>query len=351
MKKGFLIAIIAVIGIDVGLGIGMDKKGSNSINNIVKSSANNGTSNNFNNNSSNNGVSIGSGNESNSNGSSSNGGDSSSNSSSNTTSSSLQSKATIGLKNQAALSSLAPQYLDEFANIINQSNQITLRTNKGSINEMTNAQYQVANLWMNELSKLYSNIEENLTPEEISLLKQEQDAWSNYKENAMNHYANQTSLQSSLDKATQYSNIIQERCYYLFFYYLDNNDNTNLDLRKLLNLEDITSINETQNSANKFISSMGTSASDLATDYNVLNNMWTDEINGTYEILSNQYGSDAAGYYLKTPELEWINAKSNEMNIAGEFYNSDSMKLIAEYKVSIALTKARTFILTNELDN
>ena len=351
MKKGFLITIIAVavIGIAIGVGAKIGGKGNNSINNVVKSSPN-GTSNNFNN-SFNNGESTSSGSESNNNGSSSNNGGLSSNSSSNTTSNSSQSKATIGLKNQAALSALAPQYLDEFANIVSQANQINQGASKGTIHEMANAQYQAANLWMNELNKLYSNIEENLTSQEASLLKQEQDAWLNYKENAMNQYANQTSLQSGLDKAAQYSNIIQERCYYLFFYYLDNNDNTNLDLTKLFNSNTMVGINETQNSANGIISSMGKSESDLAAGYNSLNNTWTNEINNVYDALANQYGSDAAGHYLKTPELEWINAKSNEMSIAEGFYNSNSMKLIAGYKVSIALTKARIFILANEFDN
>ena len=352
MKKGFLITVIAVavIGIAVGIGVGVAKEGSHSVNNVVKSSANNGTSNNFNNNSSNNGGSTSSGSESSSNRSaSSNSGSSSSSSSSNSTSSSSETKLNVGLKNQAALSALAPQYLQEFENLIAQANNIT-NNNQQSQNQMDDASFKTASLWNDELNKLYGDIEKNLTPKEAEFLKNQENEWVNYKNNAIKKIGDQPwcsmipLLQGS--RATQMN---QERCYYLFFYYLDNN-NTNLDLSGLVsgNTGDaLSQFNSIENYANNAISNSKTTV-DLVNAYNNINNKWINEIDNVYQKDMNKCGNSSYEINsLRTPEQEWVNFKSNELNMAQNYYSSSDMGSIASNKVSIALTKAKIFTLLN----
>ena len=353
MKKGLIIAIIAVIGIAIGLEIGMNKKGSNSINNIVKSSINSGTSNN----SSNNGEVTSSGSESSNNGNTS----LSSSSSSNSTSSSSEAKLNVGLKNQAALSALAPQYLQEFANIITQSTAIGM---KGYTDvQMAEGNNQIYNLWNNELNKLYSNIEENLTPQELSFMKNQQSEWNSYREGIINKmWGESLGSMKGLLIWSKNALITQERCYYLFFYYLDNNNN-NLDLSKLLpNLSDLkeeypsmnpvlnmnsslAKFNEIQQQANTLISNSKTN-SELVDAYNNINNMWINEIDNVYQNEITACGNSIYQLNItRNTEEKWVDFKSNELNLAKNYYNSSDIGSIASNKVSIALTKARVFYL------
>ncbi len=332
MKKGLLIAIIAVIGIAIGLEIGIDKKGNNSINNIVKSSINSGSS--------------------------------SSSSSSNSTSSSSETKLNVGLKNQATLSALAPQYLNEFANIIAQSAAIGIKGYTDS--QMAEENNQIYNLWNNELNKLYSNIEENLTPQELSFMKNQESEWNNYREDIINKmWGESLGSMKGLLIWGKNASITQERCYYLFFYYLDN-DNTNLDLNKLLpNLSDLreeypsmnpvlnmnsslAKFNEIQQQANTLISNSKTN-SELVDAYNNINNMWINEIDDVYQNEITACGNSIYALNItRNTEEKWVNFKSNELNLAQNYYNSSDMESIASNKVSIALTKAKVFYLLND---
>ncbi len=360
MKKGFLITVIAVavIGIAVGIGVGVAKEGSHSVNNVVKSSANNGTSNNFNNNnnSSNNGGSTSSGNESSSNGStSSDSGSSSSSSSSNSTSSSSEAKLNVGLKNQAALSALAPQYLQEFENLIAQANNIT-NNNQQSQNQMDDASFKTASLWNDELNKLYGDIEKNLTPKEAEFLKNQENEWVNYKNNAIKKIGDQPWCSMiPLLQGTRATQMNQERCYYLFFYYLDN-DNTNLDLSGLVNgnekvSEHISEFNFIENKAKELISN-SKSNDELVKAYNNINNQWVNEIDGVYQhAITCCNNSEYEISNIRTPEEEWVNFKSNELNLAQNYYSSSDMGSIASDKVSIALIKAKIFTLFNYIIN
>ena len=359
MKKGFLITVIAVavIGIAVGIGVGVAKEGSHSVNNVVKSSANNGTSNNFNNNnnSSNNGGSTSSGNESSSNGStSSDSGSSSSSSSSNSTSSSSETKLNVGLKNQATLSALAPQYLNEFANIIAQSAAIGIKGYTDS--QMAEENNQIYNLWNNELNKLYGDIEKNLTPKEAEFLKNQENEWVNYKNNAIKKIGDQPWCSMiPLLQGTRATQMNQERCYYLFFYYLDN-DNTNLDLSGLVNgnekvSEHISEFNFIENKAKELISN-SKSNDELVKAYNNINNQWVNEIDGVYQhAITCCNNSEYEISNIRTPEEEWVNFKSNELNLAQNYYSSSDMGSIASDKVSIALIKAKIFTLFNYIIN
>ena len=352
MKKGFLITVIAVavIGIAIGIGVGVGKEGSHSINNVVKSSAN-GTSNNFNNNSSNNGGATNSGSESSSAGSnSSNSGSSSNSSSSKSTSSSSEAKLNVGLKNQAALSALAPQYLQEFENLIVQTNKLTSNPNLDQ-GQMDAVSFKTASLWNDELNKLYGDIEKNLTPKEFEFLKNQEIQWINYRNNSVKKIGEQhwASIIPLL-QGTRETQINQERCYYLFFYYLDNN-NTNLDLSGLVNGnvgDALSQFNSIENYANHAISNSKTTA-DLVNAYNNINNKWVNEIDNVYQQDINKCGNSSYEIdNIRTPEQEWVNFKSNELNMAQNYYSSSDMGSIASNKVSIALTKAKIFTLLND---
>ena len=254
--------------------------------------------------------------------------------------------------------------MNEFANIIAQSAAIGIKGYTDS--QMAEENNQIYNLWNNELNKLYSNIEENLTPQELSFMKNQESEWNNYREDIINKmWGESLGSMKGLLIWGKNASITQERCYYLFFYYLDN-DNTNLDLNKLLpNLSDLreeypsmnpvlnmnsslAKFNEIQQQANTLISNSKTN-SELVDAYNNINNMWINEIDDVYQNEITACGNSIYALNItRNTEEKWVNFKSNELNLAQNYYNSSDMESIASNKVSIALTKAKVFYLLND---
>ncbi|WP_066875245.1 lysozyme inhibitor LprI family protein [Clostridium mediterraneense] len=358
MKKGFLtIIVVAIIGILLGMGIEAASKSGNSINNLLTAPTSKNHSNNNSMNNSMYGSSNGLENESNrvvsinSNEDSShintNNNDSNSNTNNtNNNNSNSDSSFNVTLQNQAVLSTLAPQYLNDFQNIIIEANNIS--RNSSSDAQMCKNGQQIYNLWNNELNKLYDNIEENLTTSEFNFLKYQELQWISYRKNSVATIANQNlGSMKALDEGSAEIEMTKERCYYLFFYYLYDN-NTSLDLSKLLDVKptaNLKNFEEVGAMARQEFLNMGTNEQSIVDTYANVNDIWTKEINNVYRQVLGQFVNDNTNTEFVKREISWINYKSNEINLAEGYYNTNAMKSIAKYKVSIALTQARTIIL------
>lgn len=268
---------------------------------------------------------------------------------------------TINLINQTNLSRLQEQYLIELEQTLKKSNQI-LKANGSSISDMDNSAGNAYKLWDSQMNELYNSILQNLSVAEASELKANQDIWLDYKKNTILATAKETDSVAPLLENNENIYLTQERCYYLFFYYLNNNDNDfnitglngNINEDSNEKSQISTYLNDFNNnlkqSSREILSARGNDQ--LLQAYNNVSDIWSKELNDIYAnmMLNASKYKDIPQYdkkALQGPESEWIDYKNEAIKNAQHSYKNSSVGQIEAKKTEIALIQARIFYLLN----
>ena len=262
----------------------------------------------------------------------------------------------FSLKEQDKLSELAKKYLNSFA-ILNTEQFNIMNSNKDNNYDIEEGLDKSYNLWNNELKELSSDIQKNLTPTELDFFNMQQNEWLNYLNQDLIQIGNEYKGESKtlIIQENIKLTITKGRCYYLFFYYLINN-NPNFDLSNLIESNHINKYEEESlnefNATQKYIIKMFLDSKDseetIVEGYRNANIIWNDELNSLYKnIISNSRNNKLYNNILDIPQMEWDTFRNTQMNLASKFFKDINMKNVVENRVSIALIKARFFYLLN----
>lgn len=281
----------------------------------------------------------------------------SSNSSNNSNNSNKQvsTKANVfGLQNQNNLSMLANNYLQEFKNLSEKTTAMLNNPNQDQ-QQLDRTAANAYVLWNNELNKLYGDITKNLTTSEATQLQVQENLWINFKNESVSSLAGQGSIVPLL-QADRALYLTQERCYYLFLYYLNNNSSfPSEELNPSLTANNSTGsfVSEFQSDLDQASVNYATSSADtneaMLSDYNQLYSIFNTDLNNLYSgIMSKIQGSDYETQGIQSAEKQWIAYKENAVDLAGQEYTNSTESKIAEQKTNLALTQARYFYLLND---
>lgn len=266
----------------------------------------------------------------------------------------------INITNQKELSSLRAQCLNDFKSVSNQANKI-LKTNEDSVSGMYDGAGSAATLWSNELNNLYNKILPCLSPAEKNALVEQENAWVQYKKDTINSLTKEEGQISPLLKANVNLYLIQERCYYLFFYYLNNNQSINMSDFITTTVTDnadqkalaswVEKLNQNSQNGSKLISQANNN-DNLVLAYSKDYTMWNSQLTSLYsDMLSKLANYQSIPQYdvqaIEPLQEQWQNYRKSCMEIAKTQYNNETNKEMGADKVGIALTQARIFYLLN----
>lgn len=257
------------------------------------------------------------------------------------------------LENQTQLSALANSYLQDFNNLSNKTNSILNNQNQDQ-QQLDQSAANAYVLWNNELNKLFDSIKQNLTQSELTQLNLQENLWINFKDQSVSSLTGQGSIVPLL-QADRALYLTQERCYYLFLYYLNNNSDFPVSS---LN-SSLTNNNGTGAFVSEFQSDLAQTSSEFAinsndtstqilSNYNQLYNKFNSDLNSLYgAITAKVQNSDYELQDVQSADSQWVTYKENAVDLAGQQYNDGTDNKIAEQKTNLALTQARYFNLLN----
>lgn len=258
------------------------------------------------------------------------------------------------LQNQNNLSMLANNYLQEFKNLSEKTTAMLNNPNQDQ-QQLDRTAANAYVLWNNELNKLYGDITKNLTTSEATQLQVQENLWINFKNESVSSLAGQGSIVPLL-QADRALYLTQERCYYLFLYYLNNNSSfPSEELNPSLTANNSTGsfVSEFQSDLDQASVNYATSSADtneaMLSDYNQLYSIFNTDLNNLYSgIMSKIQGSDYETQGVQSAEEQWVTYKENAVDLAGQEYTNSTESKIAEQKTNLALTQARYFYLLND---
>lgn len=269
--------------------------------------------------------------------------------------------SSIKLINQLNLSRVQEQYLLEFSQTLVKSNEI-IKKNGSSVSGLDNSAGNAYELWNNQMDKLYQDISQNLSVAEKAELDSSQELWLSYKDNVISSIKKEEDSIGPLLGNNENIYLTQERCYYLFFYYLNNNDrnfdvnslngNVNESSNEKSQIETyLKSVNENLKETNKEILSAKNNKELLAV-YNNVSTIWNNELNDIYsKMMSNASKYKNVPQYnvqsLQEPENEWIEYKNEAMKNGQNSYKDPIVGQIDAKKIEVAMVQARIFYLLN----
>ncbi len=113
-------------------------------------------------------------------------------------------------------------YLKSFDKLNDEVNKLISKNIGGTQSEMSKSAYEAYIIWDKELNIIYCDLKERLTDEEFIKLRNEEEAWINYKEEIAKDNAKKYEGGSAYNFVLNISlaQLTRERCYYLVTTYM-----------------------------------------------------------------------------------------------------------------------------------